>query len=322
MTHRRGPLNHAGFVGGSVKFFLIVRTSSQNLKEWFVKTTINITKGIKGNKMALTVQVHQIFMKTFFASCLETRRRPQSLLREIINYLPLEAEFGGPVTFLRARRSGSPLTAPQETITLCELYDGSAVLVGRRRWGRPWRWTDEFLNELFSEVGWLPLKWYEVRKFAEFYLENGNLTTPIRPGPAPLPDEAIRREVDLWKGHFLHSAGTVSDGGRWTQCPRAADWTDQFNAEHQEVISGEGPILDFGDVTEEQQDALDDPNEILDEILQERQEGNHPYHITPHPVKETLREIQSIIDEDVKDLIPEGTYLRLMNKMKEAYDRS
>jgi hypothetical protein len=39
-------------------------------------------------------------------------------------------------------------------------------------------------------------------------------------------------------------------------------------------------------------------------------------------VKETLKEIQSIIDEDVKDLIPEGTYLRLMNKMKEAYDRS
>ena len=282
--------------------------------------------------MALTVSVHQIFMKTFFASCLETRRRPQSLLREIINYLPLEAEFGGLVTFLRARRSGSPLTAPQETITLFELYDGSAVLVGMRprritpsqevsmNYGGSAPWTDEFLNELFSEVGWLPLKWYEVRKFAEFYLENGNLTTPIRPPTSGSPrsvielaDEAIRREVDVWKRHFLHSErGTMPEG-------RA--FVIQFNAEHQEVISGEGPTLDFGDVVEEPDDAFA-PNEILDEILQERQEGNHPYHITPHPVKETLREIQSIIDEDVKDLIPEGTYLRLMNKMKEAYDRS
>ena len=284
--------------------------------------------------MALTVPVHQIFMKTFFASCLETRRRPPSLLREIINYLPLEAEFGGPVTFLRARRSQppEPLTAPQETITLCELYAGSAVLVGMRPLritsrdmfddGR--RWTDEFLNELFSEVGWLPLKWYEVRKFAEFYLENGDLTTPIRPRQvlsqmAPLDtiielaDEAIRREVDLWKGHFLHSErGTMPEGRAFVM---------QFNAEQQEVMSGEGPTLDFGDVVD-QEDALDGPNEILDEILQERQEDNHPYHITPHQVKETLREIQSIIDEDVKDLIPEGTYLRLMNKMKEAYDRS
>jgi hypothetical protein len=282
--------------------------------------------------MALTVPVHQIFMKTFFASCLETRRSPPSLLQEIINYLPHEVEFGGPVTFLRARRSGSPLTAPQETITLRELY--ARMSEGRRGpyfsaardlfvGGR--RWADEFLNELFSEVGWLPLKWCEVRKFAEFYLENGDLTTPIRPRQvlsqmAPLDtiielaDEAIRREVDLWKGHFLHSErGTMPEGRAFVM---------QFNAEQQEVMSGEGPTLDFGDVADDQEDALDDPNEILDEILQERQEGNHPYHITPHPVKETLKEIQSIIDEDVKDLIPEGTYLRLMNKMKEAYDRS
>ena len=286
--------------------------------------------------MALTVPVHQIFMKTFFASCLETRRSPPSLLQEIINYLPHEVEFGGPVTFLRERRSQppEPLTAPQETITLHELYAygvgggpylgalssetrGNLFVGGRR-------WADEFLNELFSEVGWLPLKWYEVRKFAEFYLENGDLTTPIRPRQvlsqmAPLDtiielaDEAIRREVDLWKGHFLHSErGTMPEGRAFVM---------QFNAEQQEVMSGEGPTLDFGDVAD-QEDALDDPNEILDEILQERQEDNHPYHITPHPVKETLREIQSIIDEDVKDLIPEGTYLRLMNKMKEAYDRS
>ena len=282
--------------------------------------------------MALTVPVHQIFMKTFFASCLETRRSPPSLLQEIINYLPHEVEFGGPVTFLRARRSGSPLTAPQETITLRELY--ARMSEGRRGpyfsaardlfvGGR--RWADEFLNELFSEVGWLPLKWYEVRKFAEFYLENGDLTTPIRPRQVlsqmtpldtiiELADEAIRREVDLWKGHFLHSErGTMPEGRAFVM---------QFNAEQQEVMSGEGPTLDFGDVADEQEDALDDPNEILDEILQERQEDNHPYHITPHPVKETLKEIQSIIDEDVKDFIPEGTYLRLMNKMKEAYDRS
>lgn len=287
--------------------------------------------------MALTVPVHQIFMKTFFASCLETRRSPPSLLQEIINYLPHEVEFGGPVTFLRERRSQppEPLTAPQETITLHELYAygvgggpylgalssetrGNLFVGGRR-------WADEFLNELFSEVGWLPLKWYEVRKFAEFYLENGDLTTPIRPRQvlsqmAPLDtiielaDEAIRREVDLWKGHFLHSErGTMPEGRAFVM---------QFNAEQQEVMSGEGPTLDFGDVADDQEDALDDPNEILDEILQERQEDNHPYHITPHPVKETLKEIQSIIDEDVKDLIPEGTYLRLMNKMKEAYDRS
>jgi hypothetical protein len=287
--------------------------------------------------MELTVPVHQIFMKTFFASCLETRRSPPSLLQEIINYLPHEVEFGGPVTFLRERRSQppEPLTAPQETITLHELYAygvgggpylgalssetrGNLFVGGRR-------WADEFLNELFSEVGWLPLKWYEVRKFAEFYLENGDLTTPIRPRQvlsqmAPLDtiielaDEAIRREVDLWKGHFLHSErGTMPEGRAFVM---------QFNAEQQEVMSGEGPTLDFGDVADDQEDALDDPNEILDEILQERQEDNHPYHITPHPVKETLKEIQSIIDEDVKDLIPEGTYLRLMNKMKEAYDRS
>jgi hypothetical protein len=241
--------------------------------------------------MALTVPVHQIFMKTFFASCLETRRSPPSLLQEIINYLPHEVEFGGPVTFLRARRSGSPLTAPQETITLRELY--ARMSEGRRGpyfsaardlfvGGR--RWADEFLNELFSEVGWLPLKWYEVRKFAEFYLENGDLTTPIRPRQvlsqmAPLDtiielaDEAIRREVDLWKGHFLHSErGTMPEGRAFVM---------QFNAEQQEVMSGEGPTLDFGDVADDQEDALDDPNEILDEILQERQEDNHPYHITP-----------------------------------------
>jgi hypothetical protein len=285
--------------------------------------------------MELTVPVHQIFMKTFFASCLETRRSPPSLLQEIINYLPHEVEFGGPVTFLRERRSQppEPLTAPQETITLRELYARAGE--GHRRGpyfsaardlfvgGR--RWADEFLNELFSEVGWLPLKWYEVRKFAEFYLENGDLTTPIRPRQVlsqmtpldtiiELADEAIRREVDLWKGHFLHSErGTMPEGRAFVM---------QFNAEQQEVMSGEGPTLDFGDVADDQEDALDDPNEILDEILQERQEDNHPYHITPHPVKETLKEIQSIIDEDVKDLIPEGTYLRLMNKMKEAYDRS
>ena len=196
--------------------------------------------------MELTVPVHQIFMKTFFASCLETRRSPPSLLREIINYLPHEVEFGGPVTFLR--QPPEPLTAPQETITLHELYAygvgggpylgalssetrGNLFVGGRR-------WADEFLNELFSEVGWLPLKWYEVRKFAEFYLENGDLTTPIRPRQVlsqmtpldtiiELADEAIRREVDLWKGHFLHSErGTMPEGRAFVM---------QFNAEQQEV---------------------------------------------------------------------------------------
>lgn len=37
-------------------------------------------------------------------------------------------------------------------------------------------------------------------------------------------------------------------------------------------------------------------------------------------VKKTLSEAQSIIDEEIKDLIPEGIYLNLVNKMKETFN--
>ena len=39
-------------------------------------------------------------------------------------------------------------------------------------------------------------------------------------------------------------------------------------------------------------------------------------------VKKSLREAQTIIDEEIKDLIPEGIYLNLVNKMKETFDHT
>tara|TARA_B100000686_G_scaffold346368_1_gene432895 strand:+ start:461 stop:1663 length:1203 start_codon:yes stop_codon:yes gene_type:complete len=39
-------------------------------------------------------------------------------------------------------------------------------------------------------------------------------------------------------------------------------------------------------------------------------------------VKKSLREAQTIIDEEIRDLIPEGIYLNLVNKMKETFDHT
>ena len=61
---------------------------------------------------------------------------------------------------------------------------------------------------------------------------------------------------------------------------------------------------------------------ILQEIQEERQEGNGEYFITERSAKGSLKEMQTIIDEDVKDKITEGVYILLMSKMKEVFDYS
>jgi hypothetical protein len=155
-----------------------------------------------------------------------------------------------------------------------------------------------------------------------------------------------------------HRLWGVGAGGVGVWISVCLAWVRQFNEEEEAGILGEGPSLDQGSAMtehaqpEEQEESQeeelgyderlailrpvqdfprrehvvnmdDDANALMNELLQDRMEGEAPYHITPQPsAKDTLKEIQSIIDEDVKDLIPEGTYLLLANKMKEAFDRS
>ena len=281
--------------------------------------------------MVLTPRIHQIFMDTFFASCLETGTKPQTLLRDIIKYLPHETEFGGTVVVS---------SRPPETRSLADYMASlsNIPLPDQHRLGleEAKLWTEFFETELWNSHR-ADLRWCDVRKFAEFYLENSNLTTPLRPrghthlsmrlediiaegrralesrnAGGLLTDEVLRREVDLLKTHFLHPTRFVHPGR--TVLEEGGAFVTQFNDEEQEAMNGEGPILDVQS-PEQYEDTEDGPNEII----QERHDDNH--HITPDPLKDSLREIQSIIDEDVKDLIPEGTYLILMNKMKQAYDR-
>ena len=272
--------------------------------------------------MVLTPRIHQIFMDTFFASCLETGTKPQTLLRDIIKYLPHETEFGGTVlvdpSWQEETRSLADYMASLSNIPLPDQH--------RLGLEEAKLWTEGFQNELWNSHR-AYLRWCDVRKFAEFYLENSNLTTLRRPrGHTHLSmrledivaeaDELLRREVYLLQTHFLHPTRFVHPN--LTVLEEGGAFVTQFNDEEQEARNGEGPILDVQS-PEQYEDTEDGPNEII----QERQEGNHPGHITTTPsAKDSLREIQSIIDEDVKDLIPEGTYLHLMNKMKEAYDRS
>jgi hypothetical protein len=282
--------------------------------------------------MVLTPRIHQIFMDTFFASCLETGTKPQTLLRDIIKYLPHETEFGGTVvvdpSWQEETRSLADYMASLSNIPLPDQH--------RLGLEEAKLWTEFFETELWNSHR-ADLRWCDVRKFAEFYLENSNLTTPLRPrghthlsmrlediiaegrralgsrsAGGLLTDEVLRREVDLLKTHFLHPTRFVHPGR--TVLEEGGAFVTQFNDEEQEAMNGEGPILDVQS-PEQYEDTEDGPNEIL----QERHDDNH--HITPDPLKDSLREIQSIIDEDVKDLIPEGTYLILMNKMKQAYDR-
>jgi hypothetical protein len=300
--------------------------------------------------MVLTIMIHQAFMETLFASCLESQKRPRMLLQDIIRYLPCESEYTGRVL------DGSSDDIGHCPLTSYMMHDMAAADGLTRVRGVQLSeqiritgleaadsWKNEFRGKLFriqQDLGrriiFVP-SWYEVRKFAEFYLENSDLTTPLRPrgvnrlnmsideiiAAGWTADNFLQQEVDTLERHFLHSGtGSVVRSGE----AGGRAFVDQFNNEEQEARNGEGPTLEdpqhYNMVVNNgpYDDSEDDSNEILDEILQERHDDNH--HITPDPLKDSLREIQSIIDEDVKDLIPEGTYLILMNKMKQAYDRS
>lgn len=333
--------------------------------------------------MSLSVPIHTSFMSTFFATCREFEKKPQTLLREIIAYLPRENEFEGSV---------NPLGFREETRTLAEFKgdDPTAQDLTQVIAACPcWSWTDRFQEKIrelppfsFRTGG---LRWFTVRKFAEFYLENSNLTTSLR---IPLnrfnvsldeiiaeADLVLNREIESLEREFLHRDPRTQEQG--------GGLVAQFNEEEEQAERGEGPSLDQGSAmtehaqqSEQSEEEEYDPfattrqrlniigrpvrslQEIIDrgdragepvatgrygiggypavallprrehvvimnEIVQDRQEGEGNYHITPQPsAKDSLKEIQAIIDEDVKDLIPEGTYLRLMNKMKEAFDRS
>jgi hypothetical protein len=344
--------------------------------------------------MSLSVPIHTSFMSTFFATCRDFEKKPQTLLREIIAYLPRENEFDGSVKISLGFREG------EETRTLAEFKgDGPTFHVpGQVIPACPcWSWTDRFqekiralpsfplrnLRDMWAEE----MRWFTVRKFAEFYLENSDLTTPLR---LPLnrlnvsldeiiaeADFVLNRDIESLERHFLHMG---HDELRGRVCTA---WIRQFNEEEEAGILGEGPSLDQGSAMtehaqpeeqeesqeESQEDARrvalrelelavadetfrriveqayddgwarpvqdlprrehvvnmdNDTNALMNEVLQGRSDGRrHNYHITPQPsAKDTLKEIQSIIDEDVKNLIPEGTYLLLANKMKEAFNRS
>jgi hypothetical protein len=310
--------------------------------------------------MSLSVPIHTSFMSTFFATCRDFEKKPQTLLREIIAYLPRENEFEGSV-------KRPSIGFREETRTLAEFKgDGPAAHIqGQVIAACPcWSWTDRFQEKIRA----LPpfslrtggLRWFTVRKFAEFYLENSNLTTPLR---IPLnrlnvsldeiiaeADLVLNREIESLQREFLHRDPRTQEQG--------GGFVAQFNEEEEQSERGEGPSLDQGSAMtehaqpeeqseeEEQPEEQDirqqegrpvqdlprrehvvhmenDANALMNELLQDRMEGEAPYYITPQPsAKDTLKEIQSIIDEDVKDLIPEGTYLLLANKMKEAFNRS
>jgi len=81
-------------------------------------------------------------------------------------------------------------------------------------------------------------------------------------------------------------------------------------------------------VFEEESD--EEPEEEPDEDLEEEpdEEPEEEQEVPENPVEESdtitevLNNIQSILDDDVKQKVPEGVYLELMNNLKKAYDKS
>jgi hypothetical protein len=301
--------------------------------------------------MSLSVQIHTAFMNSFLATCREFRKNPQTLIREIISYLPRACNT--------SVCGGDALPIPTHPDTRFFLYRQG--LEDAKSWTVKFQEVARGYGALL-DVQWTQLQWFTVRTFAEFYLENmpngrwrdmliSRATEFRRMSPAEIIAEAdlnTNREIESLEREFLYrDPGTNEQGGFLVT---------QFNEEAAAELLGEGPSLDQGSsMTEhaqqaeqqEQEEQSEDEEErrrriqeantladverlidygenfIFNEVVADRQEGEGNYHITPQPsAKDSLKEIQSIIDEGVKDLIPEGTYLLLANKMKEAFNRS
>ena len=338
--------------------------------------------------MSLSVPIHIAFMETFFKECQRALKRPPTLLRDIILYIPQEVEYDGFVdtTTNRMHQKNTlsehmdgvehpgQLAAAQRTRQT--LHDTRLGLRDAKSWASAFRTAAAdvcVVHQLRTD-----LRWFTVRKFAVFYLENSDLTNTIRPRAAhPLDmtldeiiaekDNRCRREIDLLKGHFLSIDHAAQD---WDYIALRG-FVTQFNEEEETSSSSDSPPPRPPALEQEQEqveneetsdEEVDDDHEsfrpehgqqyedeeaafnswladreaqglsaprqfvdspLFNSIMQDRREGEHPYYITPRPTaKDFLKEIQSIIDEDVKDLIPEGIYLRLANKMKEAFNRS
>jgi hypothetical protein len=65
-----------------------------------------------------------------------------------------------------------------------------------------------------------------------------------------------------------------------------------------------------------------DEEEESDEELEQTRPEPRPEPQPEENICETLKNIQSILDEDVKEKVPEGVYLELMNNLKKVYDKS
>tara|TARA_B000000557_G_C20775617_1_gene444057 strand:+ start:133 stop:699 length:567 start_codon:yes stop_codon:yes gene_type:complete len=67
---------------------------------------------------------------------------------------------------------------------------------------------------------------------------------------------------------------------------------------------------------DESDEELEEPQpEPQSEVLEDSEEYEEN-------ICDTLKNIQSILDNDVKQKVPEGVYLELMNNLKKAYDKS
>ena len=82
----------------------------------------------------------------------------------------------------------------------------------------------------------------------------------------------------------------------------------------------------FGEGSDEEEESEEESGEDLEESQPEPEE---PEPEEPETVEEceenicdTLKNIQSILDDDVKEKVPEGVYLELVNNLKKAYDKS
>ena len=127
------------------------------------------------------------------------------------------------------------------------------------------------------------IPWIDIQKFILFYYEQSNLTEFSRSPSVETTAEIVQHDIEILRKYFLNQ-----------DLHRDIDfWIDQYNEEVAQIEEEIGPVLPNQKLT---------PGEKFD------------------AVKEDLKDILELVDESVKDKIPEGVYLELMNKMKSAYN--
>jgi hypothetical protein len=241
--------------------------------------------------------------------------KPRILLGDIIRTLPCKERSGGESVFDatgppgRAVPDGPPQCTPLPTLET----DHSLI--------RTW------ITALLAASVDTPhdREWWVIRDFAAFYLYHTDVIAFIDGsgfvGTLSMSleeiikqrEKEVKIEIDIMEEFYI---GTLFGGE--ARIGTVQKWVNMFEEEGNEELMAELAEIDDGaELAWQTIDQIASLN--MGEMLIQDDEVDMSDD-EEHSAKEPLKKLLSIIDEDVKDLIPEGIYLQMMNELQKAYN--